>query len=161
MTAHIGGGHRPPLQLVPHHRSGKDQRRGSNLENQPGQSIPTLLAHLCGVPQNRERSDYNTRHDPKPGMPGHFTGWNPRNARQLQAGDHSGLQLAGVSRIPPGEVTGHAGFGIVSSVVITALAILRYSAQVREQRGYRLPWLVLEIGAAALVLATAVMGHKL
>jgi len=73
----------------------------------------------------------------------------------------TGLQLAGVSRIPPGEVTGHAGFGIVSSVVITALAILRYSAQVREQRGYRLPWLVLEIGAAALFLATAVMGHKL
>jgi len=73
----------------------------------------------------------------------------------------TGLQLAGVSRIPPGEVTGHAGFGIVSSVVITALAVLRYSADVREQRGYRLPWLVLEIGAAALVLATAVMGHKL
>ncbi|HYR89027.1 MAG TPA: DUF2231 domain-containing protein [Terriglobia bacterium] len=73
----------------------------------------------------------------------------------------SGLQLAGVSRIPPGEVTGHAGFGIVSSIVVTALAAARYSEHVREQRGYRLHWLVLEIGAAALVFATAVMGHKL
>jgi uncharacterized membrane protein len=73
----------------------------------------------------------------------------------------TGLQLAGNSRIPPGEVTGHAGFGIASSITITALAVVRYSAYVREQRKYRLPWLVLEIGAGVLVVATAVMGHKL
>src|SRR5206468_2846106 len=63
----------------------------------------------------------------------------------------TGLQLAGVTRVEPGVITGHAGFGIASGIAVTALAVVRYSAHAREQRGYRMPWLVLEIGAAALI----------
>jgi len=73
----------------------------------------------------------------------------------------TGLQLAGVTRIDPAVVTGHAGFGIGCGIVVTALAVVRYSAHAREQRGYRMPWLVLEIGAAALVIVTAITGHRL
>ena len=73
----------------------------------------------------------------------------------------TGLQLAGVTRIDQGVVTGHAGYGIVSSIAISALGVLRYSAHAREQRGYRMPWLALELGAALLIIATAVTGHRL
>jgi uncharacterized membrane protein len=58
-------------------------------------------------------------------------------------------------------VTGHAGFGIASAVVITALGIVRYSAHARELEGYRTVWLPLEIAAAVLVTATAITGHQL
>ncbi|PYS56128.1 MAG: hypothetical protein DMG13_01210 [Acidobacteria bacterium] len=73
----------------------------------------------------------------------------------------TGLQLAGVTRIEPGVITGHAGFGIAAGIVVTALAVVRYSAHAREQHGYRIVWLVLEIGAAVLVIATAITGHRL
>jgi uncharacterized membrane protein len=73
----------------------------------------------------------------------------------------TGLQLAEMIHADKGAVTGHAGFGIASTIVLTALAGLRYSAQAQEHRDYRIGWLVLEIGAAALVLATAVTGHRL
>lgn len=73
----------------------------------------------------------------------------------------TGLQLAGVTRVAQGAVTGHAGFGIASCIVITTLGILRYSAEAREQYDYRIGWLVLEVGAAVLVSATALMGHRL
>jgi len=73
----------------------------------------------------------------------------------------TGLQLAGVTRVEPGVITGHAGFGIASGIAVTALAVVRYSAHAREQRGYWMPWLVLEIGAAALIVATAITGHRL
>jgi uncharacterized membrane protein len=73
----------------------------------------------------------------------------------------TGLQLAGVTRIESGVVTGHAGFGIGSGIIVTALAVVRYSAHAREQRGYRMSWLVLEIGGAALIVATAITGHRL
>ena len=73
----------------------------------------------------------------------------------------TGLQLAGVTHVDPGAVTGHAGSGIASAIVVTTLGILRYSAHAREQVGYRKGWLVLEVGAAILVLATAITGHKL
>src|SRR2546425_1974839 len=46
----------------------------------------------------------------------------------------TGLQLAELIRIDKGAVTGHAGFGIASTIVITALAGWRYSAQAREQK---------------------------
>ena len=72
----------------------------------------------------------------------------------------TGLQLAGVTRVSAGVVTGHAGFGIASAVVITALGIARYSAVAREQNEYRLGWLMLEAGAAVLIAATAITGHQ-
>src|SRR5437773_1464295 len=73
----------------------------------------------------------------------------------------TGLQLAGVTRIDPGVVTGHAGFGIASAIVITTLGVLRYSARAREQEEFKKGWLVLEIAAAVLVTATAILGHQL
>lgn len=73
----------------------------------------------------------------------------------------TGLQLAGVTRVSAGVVTGHAGFGIASAIVITTLGMFRYSAHAREQEGYRTVWLVLEIAAAALVTAAAITGHQL
>ena len=73
----------------------------------------------------------------------------------------TGLQLAGVTRLDLGAATGHAGFGIGSGIAITALGILRYSANAREQRHYRMSWLVLEVGSAGLIIATAVTGHRL
>jgi uncharacterized membrane protein len=73
----------------------------------------------------------------------------------------TGLQLAEMIHIDKGAVTGHAGFGITSAIVISALAGLRYSAQAQEQKDYKLGWLVLEIAAAALIVATALTGHRL
>jgi len=73
----------------------------------------------------------------------------------------TGLQLAEMIHVDKGAVTGHAGFGITSMILVVALAGLRYSAQTREEKAYRIGWLVLEAAAAALILATAVTGHKL
>lgn len=73
----------------------------------------------------------------------------------------TGLELAGNIRIPRAVVTGHAGFGIASAIVITALGILRYSASARDQKDYRLVWLVLEWGATVLVLGALVTAEKM
>ena len=73
----------------------------------------------------------------------------------------TGLQLAGVTRVSAGVVTGHAGFGIASAIVITTLGIIRYSAVAREQNEYRMGWLAVEVGAAVLIAATAITGHQL
>jgi uncharacterized membrane protein len=73
----------------------------------------------------------------------------------------TGLQLAEMIHVDKGAVTGHAGFGITSAIVVAALAGLRYSAQAQEQKDYRIGWLVLEIAAAVLIAATAVTGHRL
>src|SRR5215471_16573343 len=73
----------------------------------------------------------------------------------------TGLQLAELIRVNKGAVTGHAGFGITATIVIAALAGLRYSAQAQERKDYRIGWLVLEIVAAALIIATAITGHRL
>jgi len=73
----------------------------------------------------------------------------------------TGLQLAGVTRVAQGVVTGHAAFGMASCLTIITVGILRYSAMAREQYDYRIGWLVLEVAGAILVGATAVMGHRL
>src|SRR5215813_14358410 len=73
----------------------------------------------------------------------------------------TGLQLAEMIHIDKGAVTGHAGFGIASAIVVSALAGLRYSAQAQEQKDYRISWFVLEVAAAALICATAITGHRL
>jgi uncharacterized membrane protein len=73
----------------------------------------------------------------------------------------TGLQLAEMVRIDKAAVTGHAGFGITATIVLTAVGGVRYSAHAREQKGYQIWWLVLEAAAAALIVATAVTGHRL
>jgi uncharacterized membrane protein len=73
----------------------------------------------------------------------------------------TGLQLAEMIRIDKGAVTGHAGFALGATIVLAALAGLRYSAQAQEKKEYQIWWLVLEIAAAALVSAAAVTGHQL
>jgi uncharacterized membrane protein len=73
----------------------------------------------------------------------------------------TGLQLAEMIRIDKGAVTGHAGFAIGATIVLAALAGLRYSAQAQEKKEYQIWWLVLQIAAAALVGAAAVTGHQL
>ena len=73
----------------------------------------------------------------------------------------TGLQLAEMVRLDKGAVTGHAGFAIGSMIVLTGLAGWRYSAQNQEQEGYKIGWLILGIGAAVLIAATAVTGHRL
>jgi uncharacterized membrane protein len=73
----------------------------------------------------------------------------------------TGLQLAEMTHVDKGAVTGHAGFGLGATIVLAGLAGLRYSAQTQEETGYRIGWMVLEIGAAVLVVAAAVTGHRL
>jgi len=73
----------------------------------------------------------------------------------------TGLQLAEMVRIDKAAVTGHAGFGIAATIILAGLAGVRYSAHAQEQKGFRIWWLLLEAAAAALIVATAVTGHKL
>jgi uncharacterized membrane protein len=73
----------------------------------------------------------------------------------------SGLEVANNTGIPRGAVTGHAGYGIAAAIVVTTLGILRYSARARDQKDYSTVWLVLTWVAAGLVIATAVLGHRL
>src|SRR5262245_9173104 len=73
----------------------------------------------------------------------------------------SGLQLAEMIRGDKGAVTGHAGFAIGTTIVLTGLAGVRYSAQAHERKEYQIWWLVLEIAAVGLIAATAVTGHRL
>ena len=73
----------------------------------------------------------------------------------------TGLQLAEMVRIDKAAVTGHAGFAIGATIVLAALAGLRYSAQAQEKKEYQIWWLVLQIAAAALVGAAAITGLQL
>ena len=73
----------------------------------------------------------------------------------------TGLQLAEMIRLDKAAVTGHAGFAIGSTIMLAAVAGLRYSAQAQERKDYQIWWLVLEIGTVALITATAVTGHRL
>jgi len=73
----------------------------------------------------------------------------------------TGLQLAEMVRIDKAAVTGHAGFGITATILLAALAGMRYSAQAQEQKGYKIWWVLVASRAAALIVATALTGHKL
>ena len=72
----------------------------------------------------------------------------------------TGLQLSEMLRGNKGAVTGHAGLAIAATIVLVSLAGLRYSAQIHE-RAYQVWWLLLQLAAAALIMATAVTGHQL
>jgi uncharacterized membrane protein len=73
----------------------------------------------------------------------------------------TGLQLAEMVRIDKAAVTGHAGFGITATILLAAIAGLRYSAHAQEQKEYRIWWLITQAAAAVLIVATAVTGHRL
>jgi uncharacterized membrane protein len=73
----------------------------------------------------------------------------------------TGLQLAEIVRVDKAAVTGHAGFAIPATILLTAIAGLRYSAQAQEQKEYRIWWLLLQAAAVAFIAAAAVTGHKL
>src|SRR6266852_6141187 len=65
----------------------------------------------------------------------------------------TGLQLAEMVRIDKAAVTGHAGFGITATIILAAIAGIRYSAQAQEKKGYRMWWLVVQVAAAVLIAA--------
>jgi len=73
----------------------------------------------------------------------------------------TGLQLAEMVRIDKAAVTGHAGFGITATILLAAIAGLRYSAHAQEQKEYRIWWLIAQAAAAVVIVATAVTGHRL
>ena len=73
----------------------------------------------------------------------------------------TGLQLAEMIRLDKGAVTGHAGFALASTIVLAAVAGLRYSAQAQERKQYQIWWLILEAMVGILIVATAVTGHRL
>ena len=76
----------------------------------------------------------------------------------------TGLQIASLSQIGKGAITGHALFGITAAIVLTAFAVLRYSARARQHgENEKLSgiWLLAEGLAVLLVLSTAILGHQL
>jgi uncharacterized membrane protein len=73
----------------------------------------------------------------------------------------TGLQLSEMIRVNKAAVTGHAGFAISATILLVALAGLRYSAHAQEKNEYQIWWLVLQVAAAALIVATAVTGHQM
>ncbi len=76
----------------------------------------------------------------------------------------TGLQIASLSQIGKGAITGHALFGITTAIVLAASGVLRYSARARmtgEVEDFSIVWLLVQGLAALLVLVTAVTGHQL
>src|SRR4051812_21043143 len=45
----------------------------------------------------------------------------------------SGLQIASLGQIGKSAITGHALFGITTSIVLAAFSLLRYSARARQE----------------------------
>jgi uncharacterized membrane protein len=76
----------------------------------------------------------------------------------------TGLQIASLGQIGKSAVTGHALFGITTAIVLTAIALLRYSGKARqgdEPERYTMLWLVVQLFGALLVMATTLTGHRL
>jgi uncharacterized membrane protein len=73
----------------------------------------------------------------------------------------TGLQLSEIIHVNKGAVTGHAGFALTATILLAALAGLRYSAQAQEKKEFQVWWLVIEVAAAAFVSAAAITGHQL
>jgi uncharacterized membrane protein len=75
----------------------------------------------------------------------------------------TGLQLLG-DRSQVSRATLHAALGLISGLVLIALAMIRYSAEARKgessESGVEL-WFVLELLAVVAVVVTAVTGHRL
>ena len=76
----------------------------------------------------------------------------------------TGLQLARLSDIGKGAITGHALFGLASTIVLATISLIRYSANAKQADSgatYSVIWLVVQGIAALLVLMTAVTGQRL
>ena len=76
----------------------------------------------------------------------------------------TGLQIAGLGGISKGAITGHALYGISAAIVLVAFALWRYSVRARQsgpEEGYSMLWLIVQGLAAALIMATALTGHRL
>ncbi len=77
----------------------------------------------------------------------------------------TGLQSAGVSGLGSSStVTAHAAGGILATIVLVALAIMRYSSEVRDEESkeaYFTLWLAIGALAAGLVAITALAGHRI
>ena len=77
----------------------------------------------------------------------------------------TGLGSAGMSGLGSGStVTAHAGGGILATIVLVALAIMRYSSEVREEesgQAYSGLWLATGALAAVLIAITALAGHRI
>jgi hypothetical protein len=74
----------------------------------------------------------------------------------------SGLMLSGGRW---GELTVHAGSGITGALVAVVLGVLRYSSQARNGQDMTVPsfptaWLLIEVAAAAAIIAAAFSGHR-
>ena len=76
----------------------------------------------------------------------------------------TGLQLSRLGDIGKGAITGHALFGLSSTIVLAAIALIRYSAKAKQTDSegiYSVIWLVVQGIAAILVMLTAVTGQRL
>ncbi len=76
----------------------------------------------------------------------------------------TGLQSAGMSGLGSSStVTAHAAGGILATIVLVALAIMRYSSEVREEsrEAYFTLWLAIGALAALLIAITALGGHRI
>ena len=76
----------------------------------------------------------------------------------------TGLQLSRLGDIGKGAITGHALFGVSSTIVLAAIALIRYSAKAKQtdsEGSYSVIWLLVQGFAALLVLMTAVTGQRL
>ena len=77
----------------------------------------------------------------------------------------TGFSLAGMSGLGSGgTVTGHAGLGILTVVVLVTVTFLRYSAEAgvdSPEEAFRTVWLGIELLAVILVSATAIIGHSM
>ncbi len=77
----------------------------------------------------------------------------------------TGFNLAGMSGLGSrGGVTGHAGFAIVTTIVLVVLMFVRYSAEAREEsveKTFPGVWLAVEFLAVILASVTVIIGHRL
>lgn len=76
----------------------------------------------------------------------------------------TGLDLAGMSGLgSDSAVTGHALVAMLATGVLAALAIARYSREVRARAADALPaaFIVVEVSAVVLVFAATILGHRI
>jgi uncharacterized membrane protein len=75
----------------------------------------------------------------------------------------TGLQLLG-DRNQASRATFHAALGLITGLVLIAVAMIRYSAEARHGETLEPglpPWLILEVLAAVAVVVAAITGHRL
>src|SRR5262245_38036937 len=76
----------------------------------------------------------------------------------------TGLQIASLSELGKGAITGHALYGMTAAIVLTAFGLMRYSVRARrtgENENYTMVWLLVQALATLLILVTATTGHNL